>query len=176
MNTALRRAALSAALTITAAAAGLAGGSPASAVATLTELQCSFEDTIEQSYGLTLTPSVSDFESTGDGAITCTGFVDGVEVLGTGPFKQTGHTENTWCGAGTGYADYRASIPRKDGHGSVKIAGHVEWVRVGLVLEAHTTSGPRVAGPMYAQPLNGDCHNEPVTLVRLRAPALVTTP
>jgi hypothetical protein len=169
MNTLTRRLALLAVLTVSTAA----GTTAAVALPTVTDLQCSVDDTIEQSYGLTLTPSASTFESTGYGTVTCTGTIGGVEVEGTGPFTEKGSTDNTWCGAGTGSIDYRASVPRKDGRGKVKIEGHVEWKRVGLVLETRATSGPKVAGPMYAQPLNGDCRETPVTLVRLRAPALV---
>ncbi len=172
MTTTTMRGLLAAALVLTGT---ISAGPAAHALPTLTELQCAVEDTIEQSHGLTLTPSASDFASTGYGTITCTGAVDGVAVEGTGPFEMTGHTDNTWCGAGTGYVDYRASLPRKDGTGKVKIKGHVEWSRVGLVMEIHATSGPRLAGAMYAQPLNGDCKDQAVTLVRLRAPALLTT-
>ena len=176
--TQLRRPALRSRLVLVSAAVAVAAGVPtaASALPTVTELQCALEDTIEQTHGLTLTPSVSDFASTGEGTLTCTGVVEGVEVEGTGKLTQEGHTDNTWCGAGTGYVDYRASLPRKDGHGKVRIEGHIEWSRVGLVLTTRATSGPSVAGPMYAQPLNGDCKNTPVTLVRLRAPLLVTAP
>lgn len=176
-TTSLRRPVLRTALVLTAAAAAVGAGAPgAAALPTVTELQCAMEDTIEQSYGLTLTPSASEFASTGDGTITCTGQVDGIAVEGTGPFRQTGSTDNTWCGAGTGYVDYKASLPRRDGRGKVRIEGHIEWSRIGLVLETRAISGPSVVGPMYAQPLNGDCKDTPVTLVRLRAPLLVTAP
>jgi hypothetical protein len=170
MSTISRRTVVATALT--AVAAGTV--TPALALPTVTELQCSVEDTIEHTYGLTLAPSASDFRSTGYGTLTCTGTVEGVAVEGTGPFSMTGHSDNTWCGGGTGHVDYAASVPRKDGRGKVKLSGRVEWVRVGLVLHSTATSGPRLVGPMYAQPLDGDCRNEPVTTVRLRGPALVT--
>lgn len=145
------------------------------ALPTVTELQCALEDTIEQSYGLTLSPSPSEFESTGSGTLTCTGVVDGVEVEGTGPLHMSGSTSDTWCGAGSGTIEFTARVPRRDGRGHVRLEGTQAWNRVGLVLATRSTSGVPASGPMYAQPLNGDCHETPVTLVRLRAPALVTT-
>lgn len=167
-----RRAVL--ALVLAVGAAASAG--TAQALPTVTELQCALEDTIEQSYGLTLTPSPSEFASTGYGTLTCTGVVRGVEVEGTGPFEMQGQTSDTWCGAGTGTVQFTAQLPRKDGKGKVKVAGTQAWTRTGLVLTSRHTGGVPVSGLMYAQPLNGDCRETPVTLVRLRAPALVTAP
>ena len=157
------------------AAGGAAGVGTAQAVPTVTDLQCALEDTIQQSYGLTLAPSASEFRSTGHGAITCTGVYEGEEVEGTGPVEMVGRTGDTWCGAGPGTADFSGWVPRKDGPGKVRISGSQAWTRTGLVLTTRATSGAPVSGLMYAQPLNGDCKDTPVTVVRLRAPLLVTT-
>lgn len=159
-------------LAATVVAAALWASTPAGA--STTGATCVWEDTIEQTYGLTMEPHDSNFHSTGDGWIECHGIINGIAVSGRGPFRHVGRAFGTWCGAGTGWARATASVPTVDG-GTMQLTGTVDWVRAGLNgAYIGELSGSRVAGDFVAQPREGDCRNSPVTVVTLRSAVTIS--
>ena len=161
----MKRIAIAAATAVAIAVAG-----PAATAQADSQGICTWEATLEQSYGLTLTPHESTFHTPEPGSITCTGTVEGRELDGTGWITFTGATSDTWCGAGTGYVDVTAVIPDTSGR-KFKLRTRSNWSRVGLtgVISGAFRDGSPYRGPFEAQPLDGDCHSEPVRHVTLRS-------
>ena len=166
-------------ITVAAVAATLV---PATSAAAETQGICTWEATLEQSYGLTLTPSESSFHTPEPGTITCNGTFEGRKIDGTGTITFTGHTTDTWCGAGTGYVDVVAELPvttrQKGARRSKKPKKYVmrtrsHWRRVGLAgtIEGMVRGDASAVyrGPFEAQPLDGNCKDEPVRHVTLRS-------
>ena len=171
--------------TIITAAVTVAALVPSGTAAAQSQGICTWEATLEQSYGLTLSPHESRFHTPEPGTITCKGTFEGRDVDGTGTISFTGYTSDTWCGAGTGYVDVVAELPvarkQKGARRTKKPKTYVmrtrsHWRRVGLVgtvegmVRGSASSVYR--GPFTAQPLDGNCKDEPVKHVTLRSQLL----
>ena len=146
---------------------------------TRTAATCTWEATLHQSYGLTLTPSSSTFEAK-DGVITCDGEFEGRTISADpGTISFVGGTTDTWCAHGTGWVDVSIELRSTDGR-KVRAKASGTWQRYGLAgTFAGDVDGTPAAGPIVAEPLNGNCdldnpltpedEGEPVRDVTLRS-------
>ena len=124
-------------------------------------------------------PSESTFKAP-EGVLLCDGVIDGVQVSSSRPgtISFIGGTEDTWCGAGSGWVDYKGLVYSTNGK-KLRVTGSGDWNRVGLTMSffGDLNDNP-MDGPIAAEPKNGNCdldkpitpedEGEPVTEVTLR--------
>jgi hypothetical protein len=169
MEATLRKVTLGAVLAL----AGALAPAPAAGAAGATDATCYSEATFRLAEGLTDEPNDTSFHTVEDGTVQCFGTIDGRVVSGeVGTISATGRSSSTSCTSGTGEFLARVKIPRAGG--DVAFTMRVEFTRIALT---GTASGyfvndrtPVTAG-FAAQPLDGDCRNDPVDHVTIRVAA-----